>query len=108
MSVRFGACVASARLQARLGSPMPTKATSRSRSSVAAAQIIAAFSAAPAAPVRFRFSAGALVAIVDATAHSFFRLEPIRDVRVLREVFVSVAHAEDILVEISFEPIRIL
>src|SRR5437667_12476467 len=108
MSMRFGACVARARLQARLGSPMPTKTMSLSRSSLAAAHIITAFSAAPSAPVRFRFSASALIAIVDAGAQSLLGGEAVCESRNLREIFLSIADAKDEILEISLEPLRVL
>src|SRR6266699_1227466 len=108
MSTRFGACVASARLHARLGSPMPTKTMSPSRSSAAAAHIITVFSAAPSAPVRFRFSAVALIAIVHAGTQSLLGDESRREAGMFGEIFAPIADAEHEFVEISLEPPRVL
>src|SRR5437867_9624864 len=102
--MRFGACVTRARLQARLGRPMPTKTMSRSRSSEAAAQTIASMFSAPACGrVGCRFSAGVLIAIVDAGAQSLLGGEPVRESRNLREIFLSIADAENEFVEVLVE-----
>src|SRR6266568_477111 len=108
MSVRFGACVASARLHARLGSPMPTKTTSWSRSSAAATHTIrSAFSAPAFGRVGCLFSASGSIAIVHAGAQSLLGGESIREPGNLRQIFTPIADAEDEVVEVLIEPRRV-
>src|SRR2546428_902281 len=92
ISTRRGACVARARLQARLGSPMPTNTTSPSASSRAATAAIISSGVYPSVPV------------VHPGAHAFFRLEP-RDLRLFFEVRRAVRHAVDELVQVARQPI---
>src|SRR5213080_3567407 len=89
---RLGACVARARLHARLGSPMPTNTTSLSRSS----------RAATAAIISSGVYAG-LEAVVDSARESLFRLEPCRQVRLFFYIAGAVGHAVHELLEVTRE-----
>src|SRR5918992_195637 len=91
MSTRSGAWVARARLQARLGSPMPTKTTSPSRSSRAATVVI--------------ISAGVYlisVPIVHPRAHPAGRAQALQSSAPLH-VLRPVPDAEHELIEIALE-----
>src|SRR5579859_4313131 len=94
MSTRSGACVARARLQARFGSPMPTKTTSPSWSS---------FAARTAMSSEFVY-AGASEAVVDSFAEARFRLEPFAQPGHLVHVGGAIGDAVDELVEPRPEP----
>src|SRR5213594_578442 len=88
--------ISRARLHARLGSPMPTKTTSPSRSS----------RAATAAIISSGVYAG-LEAVVDSARESLFRLEPGRQVRLFLHVAGAVGHAVHELLEVARELIGI-
>src|SRR6185312_1587084 len=93
MSTRFGAWVARARLQARLGSPIPTKTTSPSRSSRAATEAI--------------ISAGVWSEpIVHSGTHPGLRPQPLEPTGA-RDVLRPVAHAVHELIEVRAQPDRI-
>src|SRR5438477_9906799 len=87
MSVRFGACVVRAKLQATLGKPIPTKTTSPSRSSLAAAQIMAS------------------VSIIDARTHPTIRREAFDQSRILGEVLRAIPNIVHVFVEIALQSI---
>src|SRR5712691_2642795 len=93
---RLGACVARARLQARFGSPIPTKTTSPSRSS----------RAATAAIISSGVYAG-LEAVVDSAGESLFRLKSDGQLRLFLHVAGAVGHAVHELLEVAREPIGI-
>src|SRR5579864_5292794 len=90
MSRRLGACVARARLQARFGSPIPTKTTSPSCSARAATAAIISFGV---------YS----VAIIDSAAWALRRLQPLREPGLPREISCPIRDSVDILVEILLE-----
>src|SRR5436190_454156 len=97
MSIRLGACVARARLHARLGSPMPTNTTSPSRSSLAATQII---NSRPLASGEGRSSARdfaavgeLLIAIIHARTDSLVGREARFELRLHHQVLGAIADA---------------
>src|SRR5665213_4283305 len=95
MSTSAGACVARARLHARVGSPIPTKTISPSRSSRAATTVIIS-------SAEYFLS----VAVVHSLAHHRARGEPIGESGMLREIAGAILHAVYEFVEIP--PQRLL
>src|ERR1700733_3339806 len=101
MSRRLGACVARARLQARFGSPIPTKTTSPSCRARAATAAIISFG------VWAADRSVTSVAIVDSGAGTLSRLESFGEPRLTRDVLLAAGHPVDVLVEVLLELRRI-
>src|SRR4029077_7520922 len=98
MSTRLGAWVARARLHARLGNPIPTNTTSPSRSSRAATTVIISSGV---------YAGPALEPVVHSAGQSFFRLEPRRQARVLRQIPGTIRDAVHELLQVAAELGRI-
>src|SRR5690348_8689894 len=77
MRTRLGAWVARARLHARLGSPIPTKTTSPSRSSRAATTVIISSGV---------YAGAALEAVVHSSREALFRFKACGQTGLLRDV----------------------
>src|SRR5438094_1271581 len=97
MRTRLGACVARARLHARLGSPIPTKTTSPSTSSRAATTVI----------ISSGVYGTALEAVVHSGGESLFRLEACAQTRLLRDVPGPIGDGVDDFVQIAGELVGI-
>src|SRR3712207_5920068 len=90
MRTRFGACVARARLQARFGSPMPTKTVSPSHSSRAA---VAAMSSAGRASVP----------IVHPGRDTVARAQPLHEPGAPLQVLRAVPYAVHVVIQVARE-----
>src|SRR5689334_11700411 len=98
MRTRLGAWVARARLHARLGSPIPTKTTSPSRSSRAATTVIISSGV---------YAGAALEAVVHSSGQALFCLEACGQTRLLRDVPGAIGDAVDEFVQIAGELVGI-
>src|SRR5258708_26710572 len=94
MSTRFGAWVARARLQARFGSPIPTKTTSPSRSWRAADTAINSLGV---------YS----VPVIHSRGDAIVRSQPLLQPRVCLEIRRTVRDAVDVPVEVRRETSRV-
>src|SRR5918992_4791753 len=110
MSTRFGACVARARLHARLGRPMPTRTVSPWRSSCAAAAAMNSEGSRRRAEggdsdhvpaLRPPPPALALVPIIHTRAHPLIGGQAVRQFCAPLHVLCPISHPVHPLVEIS-------